>query len=225
MAAAGSSIEFEERKGIVKFFDNKGNHLRNLKIPNCDNVVDISWEGSGLRLSIGAGSNIYCASIKPNYKWCYLGNGTVVFAYQKSDRVDFCLVFWETKTDRKIFKYVKDLSEIKGEGEYCAVFSKVNDDATVQIDLCNSLGTTLETKFVSLDVIGYHMSRTHIIIISESYVYLWQYRSQTSRLTMFEASSQVSLRKIGREICWFIDEKPDLNNIYDKEQFDNTREC
>jgi|JI6StandDraft_1071083.scaffolds.fasta_scaffold01989_4 WD repeat-containing protein 35 len=69
------------------------------------------------------------------------------------------------------------------------------------------------------------MSKTHIIVISESYVYLWHYRSQTSRLTMFEASSQVSLRKIGREICWFIDDKPDLNNIYDKEQFDNTREC
>jgi WD repeat-containing protein 35 len=209
----------------VKFFDNKGNHLRNLKIPNSDNVVDISWEGSGLRLSIGAGSNIYCASIKPNYKWCYLSNGTIVFGYQKSDRVDFCLVFWETKTDKKSLKYVKDLAEIKGEGEYCAVFSKIDDDATVQIDLCNSLGTTLETKFVSLDVISYNMSKTHIIVISENYVYLWHYRSQTSRLTMFEASSQASLRKIGREICWFIDEKPDLNIIYDKEQFDNTREC
>lgn len=42
-----------------------------------------------------------------------------------------------------MFKYVKDLVEIKGEGEYAAVFSKVDDDATVQIDLCNSLGTTL----------------------------------------------------------------------------------
>ena len=42
-------------------------------------------------------------------------------------------------------------------------------------------------------------------------------------LTMFEASSQASLRKIGREICWYIDEKPDLNTIYDKDQFDNTR--
>ncbi len=98
----------------MKFFDNKGNHLRNLKVPNCESVVDISWEGSGLRLSIGAGSNIYCAAIKPNYKWCYLSNGTIVFGYQKSDRIDFCIVFWETKTDKRYFKYVKDLSEIRG---------------------------------------------------------------------------------------------------------------
>lgn len=143
LAAAGSSTEFDEKKGIVKFFDGKGNHLRNLKIPNCENVVDISWEGTGLRLSIGAGSNIYCAAIKPNYKWCYLSNGTIVFGYQKSDRVDFCVVFWETKTDKKFFKYVKDLAEIRGEGEYCSLFSKIDDDTAVQIDLCNSLGTTL----------------------------------------------------------------------------------
>lgn len=117
-------------------------------------------------MSIGAASNIYCAAIKPNYKWCYLSNGTIVFGYQKSDRIDFCLVFWEPKSDRKVFKYVKDLAEVKGEGEYCAVFSKIDDDATVQIDLCNSIGTTLETKFVNLDVIAYHMSKTHIIIIS-----------------------------------------------------------
>jgi hypothetical protein len=57
--------------------------------------------------------------------------------------VDFCLVFWDTKNDKKSFKNVKGLAEIKGEGEYCAIFSKINEDATVQIDLCNSLGTTL----------------------------------------------------------------------------------
>jgi hypothetical protein len=42
---------------------------------------------------------------------------------------------------------------------------------------------------------------------------------------LFEASSPASLPKIRREVCWFIDGKPDLNTIYDKEQFDNTREC
>jgi len=29
------------------------------------------------------------------------------------------------------------------------------------------------------------MSKTHIIACSENYVYMWQYKSQTSRLTMF----------------------------------------
>jgi hypothetical protein len=59
------------------------------------------------------------------------------------------------------------------------------------------------------------MSKTHIIACSENYVYMWQYKSPTSRLTMFEPSSQVNYRKMGREICWFIDDKPDPNQIYD----------
>jgi hypothetical protein len=44
---------------------------------------------------------------------------------------------------------------------------------------------------------------------------MWQYKSQTSRLTMFEASSQAGYRKMGREICWFVDDKPDPNQVYD----------
>lgn len=53
---------------------------------------------------------------------------------------------------------------------------------------------------------------------------MWQYKSQTARLTMFDPSSQTGYRKMGREICWFVDEKPDINQIYDMEQFDNTKE-
>lgn len=85
-----------------------------MRIPNSPSVVDVSWEGTGLRLAIGAGGNTYCAVIKPNYKWCYLSNGTIVFGFQKIDRVDYCIVFWDTKNDEKYMKYVKDLLEIKG---------------------------------------------------------------------------------------------------------------
>lgn len=148
----------------------------------------------------------------------------MVFGFQKSDRVEFCVVFWDTKSDEKYMKYVKDLTEIKGEGEFCAIFSRPDEDIT-QIDLCNSIGTTIESKQVALDVTVYGMSRTHIVVCSENYVYLWQYKSQTSRLTMFEPTGQVGYRKLGREICWFIEEKPDVNSIYDMDQFDNTKEC
>ena len=114
IAVAGCSLDYEQKKAIVKFFDGKGNHLKNLRVPNAETVTDISWEGTGLRVAIAAGYNVFCAAIRPNYKWCYLSNGTLVFAFQKSDRVEFCLVFWDTKTDEKYMKYVKDLSDIKG---------------------------------------------------------------------------------------------------------------
>ena len=99
IAVAGCSLEYEEKRAVVKFFDGKGNHLKNLRIPNAETVNDITWEGNGLRIAIAAGSAIYCAAVRPNYKWCYLSNGTLVFAYQKTDRVEFCVVFWDTKSD------------------------------------------------------------------------------------------------------------------------------
>jgi hypothetical protein len=37
------------------------------------------------------------------------------------------VVFWDTKTDEKYMKYVKDLADIKGEGEFCTIFSKLDE--------------------------------------------------------------------------------------------------
>lgn len=43
IAVAGCSLEYEEKRAIVKFFDGKGNHLKNLRVPNSETVTDISW--------------------------------------------------------------------------------------------------------------------------------------------------------------------------------------
>ena len=87
IAIGGFSLEYEEKKAMVKFFDPRGNHLKNLKIPNCETISDICWEGSGLKVAVAAGSSVFCASIRTNYKWCYLSNRTLVIAFQKSDRM------------------------------------------------------------------------------------------------------------------------------------------
>ena len=34
IAVAGCSLEYEDKRGIVKFFDGKGTHLKNLRVPN-----------------------------------------------------------------------------------------------------------------------------------------------------------------------------------------------
>lgn len=43
IVVAGSSNDAQQKKGIIKFFDNKGDYLRNMRIPNCSSVVDVSW--------------------------------------------------------------------------------------------------------------------------------------------------------------------------------------
>lgn len=43
IVVAGSSVDGEDKRGVVKFFDNKGDFLRNMRIPNSQAVVDVSW--------------------------------------------------------------------------------------------------------------------------------------------------------------------------------------
>ena len=48
-------------------------------------------------IEISAILGIYFADIKPYYKWGYMSD-TVVFGYQKEDRIDFCVIFYNVKT-------------------------------------------------------------------------------------------------------------------------------
>ena len=66
-------------------------------VPNSETIDGISWDGNGLKLVIALGSCIYFADIKPYYKWGYMSD-TVVFGYQKEDRIDFCVIFYNVKT-------------------------------------------------------------------------------------------------------------------------------
>jgi WD repeat-containing protein 35 len=55
--------------------------LKTIKINNSEKVTNIAWEGNGLRLAIAIDSSIFFANIKPEYKWGYLSNGTIVFSF------------------------------------------------------------------------------------------------------------------------------------------------
>lgn len=98
------------------------------------------------------------------------------------------------------------------------------DNETWKLELCNSIGSPLDTKLVNIEPKYTCMTKTHVIVCNSDFVYLWQYRNQVQRLTTFENSNQAGIRKIGREMAWFIDDSPDSSVIYDKETF-NVKYC
>ncbi len=109
IAIAGTKMDKSQRKfGVISFYNNQGVNLRTLVVPNSENVDGISWDGIGLKLVIALGSSIYFADIKPYYKWGYMTD-TVVFGYQKEDRIDFCVIFYNVKTGQQKKKYIKNL--------------------------------------------------------------------------------------------------------------------
>lgn len=60
----------------------------------------------------------------------------------------------------------------------------------------------MDSKYINIEPIYLAMNKTHLIACSEDSVYVWQYRSQVSRLL----SNDPGKKKIGREVAFFIDD-------------------
>ncbi|KAM6912965.1 WD repeat-containing protein 35 [Xenentodon cancila] len=220
LAVAGSlrASSKEKEFNVVQFYTPFGEHLRTLKVPG-KLMSGVAWEGGGLRIALAVDSYIYFANIRPDYKWGYCCS-TVVYAYTKPDRQEYCVVFWETKNNEKFVKYVKSLMSITTSGDFCILASKADEtqpqeDARLEtasatryvLNLCNSLGTPLDTKYIDIDPIFVTMTKTHVIAASKEAFYLWQYRV-AKKLTALEINQVTRTKKGGKERVYHIDSNP-----------------
>ncbi|XP_062851768.1 WD repeat-containing protein 35 [Trichomycterus rosablanca] len=202
---------------ILNFYTPFGEHLRTLKVPG-KQMTAVSWEGGGLRIGLAVDSFIYFANIRPDYKWGYCLN-TVVYAYTRPDRLEYSVVFWDTKNNEKFVKYVKCLLSVKTCGDFCILATKADDShpqedadleagtATYVLVLCNSIGTPLDSKYIDIDPLFVTMTKTHVIAASKEAFYVWQYRV-AKKLTALEINKVAKTRKEGRERVFHIDDSP-----------------
>ncbi|XP_075964142.1 WD repeat-containing protein 35 [Anarhichas minor] len=220
LAVAGSlkASNSEKEFNVVQFYTPFGEHLRTLKVPG-KQMTGVGWEGGGLRIGLAVDSYIYFANIRPDYKWGYCCS-TVVYAYTKPERQEYCVVFWDTKNNEKFVKYVKSLMSITTSGDFCILASKADDthpqeDAELEsgsharyvLILCNSIGTPLDSKYIDIDPLFVTMTKTHVIAASKEAFYLWQYRV-AKKLTALEINQVTRTKKEGRERVYHIDSSP-----------------
>ncbi|KAG7466040.1 hypothetical protein MATL_G00160600 [Megalops atlanticus] len=219
LAVAGSqkAVSMDKDVNVVQFYTPFGEHLRTLKVPG-KQMTAVSWEGGGLRIGLAVDSFIYFANIRPDYKWGYCSN-TVVYAYTRPDRMEYCVVFWDTKNNEKYVKYVRSLLSITTCGDFCILATKADDShpqedaeaeavtATYVLVLCNSIGTPLDSKYIDIDPLFVTMTRTHVIAASKEAFYTWQYRV-AKKLTALEINQVAKTRKEGRERVYHIDDSP-----------------
>lgn len=51
LAVSGVQVDGYEKKAVVNFYNNIGDHLRTLRVPSTSGVINsLSWEGFGLRM-------------------------------------------------------------------------------------------------------------------------------------------------------------------------------
>lgn len=60
------------------------------------------------------------------HQWGYCCS-TVVYAYTKPERQEYCVVYWDTKNNEKFVKYVKNLTSITTSGDFCILASKADE--------------------------------------------------------------------------------------------------
>lgn len=78
---------------------------------------------------MAVGPHIYFANIRHDYKWGYFSN-TVVYAFKRADKVEDCVVFWNTLTGEKHAKTVRNLLAITSCKDFCLLAAKVDEDAS-----------------------------------------------------------------------------------------------
>ena len=186
----------------VMFFSAYGQHLRTLKIPGRE-ISSLSWEGkSNCRIALGVDSYIYFANIRLDYNWCYF-NRTIAFietSNQNRASVDpnqNVVIFWDTKGNHTTTKVIDFVLGIQAYGEHCVIASEsqkiITKDANVtvetnfkeqmyQLSICNSLGTTVDSKYIELKPQFLAMTGTHVIIANQSQFLLWHYHTPKSTL-------------------------------------------
>ena len=115
---------------MVQFYTPFGEHLRTLRVQGKE-LTAVAWELGSLRLALTVDHFIYFASVRPDYRWGFFAN-TVVYAFNKPERVEHCVIFWDVKSKARQVKFVKNLIGIAAAGDHCILATKADDNRWVR---------------------------------------------------------------------------------------------
>jgi len=187
---------------LIQFYTPFGQHLRTLKVPAQNGISSITWENGSLRLALAVDSFLYFANIRPTYLYTYLQqDSTFCYAYNCIDRIEQCVIFYDTMNDQKIVKYIKDLKLMFSSGEYCCFITR--NDTPIGIDLqqpndpsnpnntaqhippycvilCNSIGNPIDSKYIEFEpTVGCMTDNNCVVVGNSNYLYCWQFLQPT----------------------------------------------
>lgn len=97
---------------------------------------------------------------------------------------------------------------IAAAGDNCVLVTKTDDTSDQYIlILCNAIGTPVDSKYTEVEPLVITMTRHHIAVSSEDYVYVWQYRAMLSTIDNRGVIGGTSLlRKEGKEKLFHVDD-------------------
>lgn len=151
----------------------------------------------------------------------------MAYAFNKADRIESTVIFWNTNTNEKYVKYMKNLQKMCAMGEFCTIATR-EDGNTPKFALivCNSIGTPVDSTTTEVEPLHLSMTESHVFAASKDQIFVWRFQTPRGR-TVLELSGQRS--KPVHERVIHINEAPtegespnDLDKIYEakkKHQF------
>lgn len=124
LAVSGRQATADGRElWLVQFYNHAGEHLRTMRVPG-SGISGLAWEGSGLRVALAVDSHIFFTSVRQPPLWAFFA-GTVVYAFNKRDRPEQCVMFWSIHSNERSIKYVKRISHICAAGDFSLLVTTV----------------------------------------------------------------------------------------------------
>ncbi|KAH8606966.1 Anaphase promoting complex subunit 4 WD40 domain [Trypanosoma vivax] len=170
--SAGANEEAPKPTSIVlaQFFSVDGVHLRTLRV-NGQHCGGIMWEGDGLRVAIAVDAALYFANVRPDYKYAYF-NKTLVYAYNRPDRVEDSVIFWNTRSNERTIRHIRRLMLIDSSRDACLIINVPTDERNCLVQLVNAIGTPIETRTLEMEPLHGCMNTAHVVVSDEENIYV-----------------------------------------------------
>ncbi|XP_049547434.1 WD repeat-containing protein 35 [Anopheles darlingi] len=216
-----TNLTSDKDSSQVLFYSPYGVHIRTLKIPGKE-ITSLSWEGKSLRIALSVDSFIYFANIRPDYRWCYF-NRTVCYQEASNGDEQDSVTFWDTNSNQCYSKQIDAIMSMAATNDHCVIavetkmtgkeFSIVSEgkgkDLMYQLLICNSISTTVDSKYLDIRPEFITMNSSHVIVASKDHFLLWHYHTPKG------ASTLHANLKVKRDRKYHIDDTPALEVLND----------
>jgi WD repeat-containing protein 35 len=136
------------------------------------------------------------------------------------------MIFWDIKKNTRSLKYVKNLLDVASCGSFCLLTAKVADSSYILI-LCNSIGSPVDNRIINIEPEFIHLTETHVIVASKSYVYAWQFRNQQTDFNPNHYGQHINIdllkKTLMKEIIFFVEDVPNMSENYNMESFNPSK--
>ncbi|WKY14128.1 hypothetical protein Q1695_000015 [Nippostrongylus brasiliensis] len=174
-AVTGQQLDMPARENcVVHIVTAFGVKLTSLQM-HCASLTGCSWDPTGVKLALSSENSLWFANVRPRYKWGYCGH-TVVYSYEKAERGDYRVVFYESKLDESYSKPVRQLEQLATSSDYCVIASRQEDAlGKCLLQLCNNIGTCIDFKYVDIEPQSVSLNNCTAVVAGGDSYFIWRF--------------------------------------------------